>query len=158
MMLLGQVDAATANTPMLWGLIWAGVGGAILVLVGFFFVLLFRHLASERQMTHTERLKSLEAGIPLEAAQEVKAHAKFMHNAFWISFWLVFSVPAAALSAASTATTKVSGSPTLTAIIWTGGAAAAIAAVVGATVLMLSTRARPEEESSAGPNKLKKLH
>lgn len=153
-MLLGQ--AAAANTPLLWVLLGVAGGVSLLLLVVFFLVLLFRHLASVRQLTHAERMKTLEAGFPLEPAEEMKAHAKFMHNAFWISFWLVFSVPAAALSAASTATTKVNGSTTLTAIIWTGGAAASIAAVVGATVLMLSTRARQEDDVS-GPSKMKKL-
>lgn len=149
-----QEQAAT-GLPLFWGVLAIAVGVGLLLLLVFFLVVLFRHLGSARQLTHSEQMRSLEAGFPLEPAAETKAHAKFMHNAFWISFWLVFSVPAAALSAASTATSKVNGSPTLVAIIWTGGALASIAAVAGATVLMLSTRPRPEDQGS-GISHLKK--
>lgn len=145
-------EQATTSLPLFWGVLAIAVGVGLLLLLVFFLVALFRHLGSARQLTHAERMRSLEAGFPLEPAAEAKAHAKFMHNAFWISFWLVFSVPAAALSAASTATAKVNGSPTLIAIIWTGGALASVAAVAGATVLMLSTRLRPEDHNSALSN------
>jgi hypothetical protein len=143
-MLFGQ--AAASSMTLSWVFIWVGAGASVLLVVVYFFVLLFRHLGSVRKLTHAERMKTLEAGFPLEPAEAMKTHAKFMHNAFWISFWLVFSVPAAALSAASTATAKVSGSPILIGIIWSGGAAASIAAVVSATVLMLSTRSQKTEE------------
>jgi hypothetical protein len=150
-----QEQAAATSLPLFWGVLAIAIGLGLLLLLIFFLLILFRHLGSARQLTHSERIRSLEAGFPLEPAEETKAHAKFMHNAFWISFWLVFSVPAAALSAASTATSKVNGSPTLIAIIWTGGALASIAAVAGATVLMLSTRLRPEDHNGA-PSNLKK--
>jgi hypothetical protein len=147
-MLLGQ--AAAANSPMMLIVIAVSGGIAILLLVVFFLVLLFRHLTSVRQLTHAERVKTLDAGFPLEPAEELKAHGKYMHNAFWISFWMVFSVPAAALSAASTASAKVNESTVLMAIIWTGGATASIAAIAGATVLMLSTRSRKEDSDVVG--------
>jgi NADH:ubiquinone oxidoreductase subunit 3 (subunit A) len=145
-MILGQTAASTS--PIMWAAIGVSGGIAILLLVVFFLVLLFRHLASVRQLTHAERVRTLEAGFPLEPAEEMKAHAKYMHNAFW--FWMVFSVPAAALSAASTASAKVNESSVLMAIIWTGGATASIAAIAGATVLMLSTRSRHEDSDVLG--------
>jgi hypothetical protein len=141
---------AQAAAPVSSGVAWfsaASAGFAVLGVMVVFLVLLFRHLHSVRQLTHTERMRTLEAGFPLEAGEGTKAQAKFMHNAFWISFWLVFSVPAAALSAAATATGNVNGSTTLVALIWSGAVAASVAAVGGATVLMLNSQPRKTDES-----------
>lgn len=152
-MLLAQAapDAAASSTmlfPVL-AIVCVSVGVCVT-----FLVLLFRHLRTVRQLTHTERMRSLEAGFPLEVGQETKAQAKYMHNAFWIAFWLVFSVPAAALSAASTATARFNGSALLLSIIWSGAAAASIAAVACATALMINTRPqKPEEVETWGKTK-----
>lgn len=153
MILAQAVAPAVSSGPILTIALAIAAG---LGLVVFFLVLLFRHLNSVRQLAHHERMRTLEAGFPLEAAEETKAHAKFMHNAFWISFWLVFSVPAAALSAASTATVKINGSTMLLAVIWSAAAAASIAAVVCATMLMINTKPRKTEEAEswAKPKKI----
>lgn len=132
------------------------VGVSLLLVVAAFLVLLFRHLHSVRQLAHLERMRSLEAGFPLEASDDAKMRAKFMHNAFWISFWLVVSVPGAAMSAASAGTAKVNGNVTLLAVIWSGAALASIAAVAGATVLMLNTRPRRSEEDANVAHKFSK--
>jgi uncharacterized membrane protein len=146
-MLLAQ--SAAPNLSSLWLTIWVAVGIAFLFVVLSFIVLLFRHLRSSRQLTHTERMRSLEAGIPLEAPEEAKAQAQFIHNAFWISFWLVVSVPAAAFSAASAGTKSVNGSIGLSIVIWIVAAVASVAAVVCATVLMLNSRTRRADDSDA---------
>jgi hypothetical protein len=153
-MLLAQ--AAEPSPSLYWLLTATSAGVALLGVLVFFFVLLFRHLRSVRQLTHLERMRSLEAGFPLEAPEEMKIQAKFVHNAFWISFWLVFSVPAAAFSAASAATAKVNASVGLLAVIWIGTAMASIVAVAGATVLMLNTRPRKgdDEDGMRKPTKL----
>lgn len=142
-MLLAQAPAL--GTFWNWQLILIATGASLLLLGVLFLVLLFRHLRSVRQLTHLERMRSLEAGFPLEAPEETKTHAKYMHNAFWISFWLVFSVPGASLSAASAATNKANGSIALLIIIWGGAAIATIATAVCATVLMLKTRPHTHE-------------
>jgi len=68
-------------------------------------------------------------------------HAKFMHNAFWISFWMVFAVPSAAFSAVSAASRGVSESTVLGVVSWFGAAAASAVALICATVLMVYSRA-----------------
>jgi hypothetical protein len=147
-MLLAQF--AAPDTTSFW-LIGVVLGVALLIGFVFFMVLLFRYLRSSRQLTHTERMRSLEAGFPLEAPvapEETESHqAKFMHNAFWISFWLVSSVPAAALSAASAGTKTVDGSIALSIVVWIGAALASVAAVVCATVLMLNSRGHRADNS-----------
>jgi len=149
---------AAPNTSSIWLLTVIAVGASLLLVFVFvmFIVLLFRHLRSVRQLTHIERMRSLEAGFPLEAPEETKAQAKFMHNAFWISFWLVFGVPSAALSAASAGTKTVNGSIALSIVIWIGAAIASIAAVACATVLMLNSRPRKADDSD-GLRKTTKL-
>ncbi len=149
-MFLAQTAAPTGFLVS-WLAVAASVA-AVLGLIAFFVVVLFRHLQSVRQLTHLERMRMLEDGFPIEAPAETKAHAKFMHNAFWISFWLVFSVPAAALSAASGATSAVNGSTTLLAVIWSAAGAASIAAVGCATWLMIHTKPGKEEEATSWSN------
>lgn len=54
-----------------WLAILVLAGAALLCAFVLFMVLLFRHLHSSRQLLHTERMRSLEAGIPLEAPGRV---------------------------------------------------------------------------------------
>lgn len=158
-MLLAQSTAPDAATGMNW--IWLATlllaGAALLGGFVLLMVLLFRHLHASRQFLHTERMRSLEAGIPLEAPEEMKAQAKFMHNAFWISFWLVFSVPGAALSAASVATKSVNGSIAVSIVIWIGATLVSVAAVVCATVLMIYTRSRKSDNCDGLPKLTKPM-
>lgn len=138
MFLVGQT-AAPSNSAMIWATLVAATATSLVISITFL-ILLFRHLRSVRQLTHLERLRSLEAGFPVEAPEETKAHAKFMHNAFWISFWLVVSVPGASFSACSAASAKLNGASVLQIVIWSGAAMTSIAAVACATALMIKTR------------------
>jgi hypothetical protein len=143
-MLLAQSVATSASR--FWPAIVVMSVFALLGIIVLFLLLLFRYLRADRQMLNAERMRSLEAGFPLEAPEAAKTQAKFVHNAFWISFWLVFSVPAAAFSAASAATREWQGSTATSIVIWIAAAAASIAAVGCATALMLFTRFRKVDE------------
>ena len=143
-MLLAQ--STETSTSWFWPAIGMAIGFAALGIIVLFLLLLFRHLRADRQMLNAERMRSLEAGFPLEAPEAAKILGKFVHNAFWISFWLVFSVPAAAFSAASAATREWQGSTATSIVIWIAAAAASIAAVSCATALMLFTRFRKVDE------------
>jgi hypothetical protein len=72
---------------------------AILVPAAFFafviaiIVLVQRQQRFSREKQHTERLKMIEAGFPFEVPDSTQRRQKYMHNAFWISFWMVFLVP-----------------------------------------------------------------
>ena len=120
------------------------VPAALCALLVLFIVLLIRHLRFTREKLHTERLKMIEAGYPLEEAESTKRRQQYMHNAFWISFWMVFLVPSAAFSAAATATDRreLEG---YTIAIWISASAASVAAVVCAAVLMISSRCSRED-------------
>jgi Ca2+/Na+ antiporter len=152
-MLLAQT---AADTNWAWLTVSAVVGVALLLVFVLFMVLLFRHLRSSRQLTHTERMRSLEAGFPLQAPpppeETETTQAKLMHNAFWISFWIVVSVPAAALSAASAGTKTVNENIALSIVVWIGAAVVSVAAVVCATVLILNSRGHRADDSD-GPRK-----
>ena len=115
--------------------------GALLILV---IVLSLRHLRFTREKLHAERLKMIDAGYPLEEAESTKRRQQYMHNAFWISFWMVFLVPSAAFSAAAAATDRGELAGYLIAI-WIGASAASVAAVVCAAVLMICSRCSRED-------------
>ena len=86
----------------------------------------------------------IEAGYPLEEAESTKRRQQYMHNAFWISFWMVFLVPSAAFSAAAMATDQRELAGYIIAI-WIGASAASIAAVVCAAVSMICSRDSRED-------------
>lgn len=137
-MLLAQAAPAGSGWLVVALLVGAGLAVAALIVLGM--LLIFRHSQADRKLTHTERMRSLEAGIPLEPTDAAKTQAKFLHNAFWISFWLVTAVPSAAFTAATTATQEMNRSLALAIVIWSGAAAASVAAVICATVLMIYSR------------------
>ena len=151
-MLLAQAGLAT--TSQAWVAILS-VATVVLFIGVLSLVMLFRHVRSSRQLLHAERMRSLEAGFPLEAPEEAKLQAKFQHNAFWISFWMVFTVPTAALSAAS-ASTQSNASIALSIVIWIVAGAVGIAAVVCAAVLMIYSRARKADDGD-GSRKMPKI-
>ena len=126
-------------------LVIAAAVGALLIL---FIVLLLRHLRFTREKMHAERLKMIEAGYPLEEAESTKRRQQYMHNAFWISFWMVALVPSAAFSAAATATDRRELAGYLIAI-WISASAASVAAVVCAAVLMICSRCSREDGGEA---------
>jgi len=130
--------------PLIALVVTAAVG-ALLVL---FIVLMLRYLRFTREKLHDERLKMIEAGYPLEEAESTKRRQQYMHNAFWISFWMVALVPSAAFSAAATATDRSKLAGYIIAI-WIGASAASIAAVVCAAVLMVCSRCSRERDGEA---------
>lgn len=140
-------ESGLLTTSQAWVAILS-VAVVVLFINALFLVLLFRHVWSSRQLLHAERMRSLEAGFPIEAPEEAKLQAKFQHNAFWISFWMVFTVPTAALSAAS-ASSQTHPSLALSIVIWLSAAAVGIAAVVCAAVLMISSRGRKADNGDA---------
>jgi hypothetical protein len=124
--------------------VWVAVlsVSVVIIFLGVLFLrAIFRQIGSSRDLLHAERMRSLEAGFPLEAPEQARLPAKFQHNAFWIAFWMVFMVPSAALSAAS-ASTQTNVAFSLSIVIWIAASAVAIAAVVCALVLMIYSRGR----------------
>jgi hypothetical protein len=139
-LLLAQ-EGAAVETVGFGRALFAAAGGLIAVgLVVFFLVLLFGYLRGSREMAHLERVKSLECGLPLEEPKSSRAKSKFMHNAFWISFWMVALVPYTAFSAAAAATSGGERSVPFAVAVWLFAGLASVAAVTGATVLMLASR------------------
>ena len=51
----------------------------------------------------------LPTDVLVRRYESTKRRQQYMHNAFWISFWMVFLVPSAAFSAAATATDRREG-------------------------------------------------
>ena len=126
---------------------------AMLVFVIAVIVLGQRHQRFVREKLHTERLKMVEAGFPLEVPDSSQRRKTYMHNAFWIAFWMAFLVPSIAFSAAASSTESVKQTWYLV-VIWAGASLASIAAVVCACVLMVSSRSsRADEEDVTMPMK-----
>lgn len=144
-MLLAQATLGAAGWSVGWivGFVALCGGGVFLFVVT---LLGFRQARIGRQLQHEERMKAIEAGQPLDP---VDLSSKFMHNTFWIAFWIVFGVPGAGFYAVSTAMQTANLSLAVSIVAWLSAAAASIAAVVCATVLML--HARSSEVRSGKP-------
>lgn len=148
-MLFAQEAAPAANQLADYTLLIAILlPAATLAFVTAILVLAFRHVRFTREKLHAERLKMIEAGYPLEEPESTQRRQKYMHNAFWISFWMVFGVPSAAFSAAASVSDRLGHSGFLLAI-WIGASLASIAAVVCAAVLMMSSRTSGEDDESS---------
>jgi hypothetical protein len=136
-MLFAQIVEPSSG-DLTWGFVAIAAGLIAVGVVVLFFMLLFGYLRRSREMSHLERVKAFECGQPLE--EHDSAAAKFMHNAFWIAFWMVALIPYSAFSAAA-ATTRGEGlSVPFAVTVWLFAGLASIAAVAGATVLMLASR------------------
>ena len=128
------------------------LGGCTIVVT--IVVLSLRHARANRELLHAERISAIEAGLPWQEPESASAvpppaGAKFMHNAFWISFWIVSGVPGAAFSAASAATKEFHADQLAIGIAaWSAAAVASVAAVVCATTLMIYSRSRQEPRDS----------
>jgi hypothetical protein len=142
MLFAQEASAQSFDSTILIALVLPIAVSALFIL---FMVVLLRHLRFNREKLHAERLKMIDTGYPLEEPESTKRQQKYMHNAFWISFWMVFGVPFSAFSAAAAATAKGQHSGYLL-TIWVGASAASIAAVVCAAVLMIHSRSRQEED------------
>ncbi len=139
----------------LWITILAILGGCTIVVT--IVVLSLRHARAVRELSHAERIRAIEAGLPWEEPESAQAGAKFMHNAFWISFWVVVTVPGAAFSAASAVTKEFHVDQLAIGIAaWSAAALASVAAVVCATTLMVYSRSHQEsrDSDSTQPRKL----
>ncbi len=108
-----------------------------LLFIGILSWLGIRHAAKSRDLEHVERIKALELG----RATGPSAADKYLHNIFWISFWIGAGVPIAATSAASTVMvqTRIQDFGIILSI-WICVAVTSVASVACATVLMISSR------------------
>ncbi len=110
-------------------------------LVGYLGIL---HVRKHRELLHLERIKAFESGILWQEPGSTNAHAKFMHNAFYISFWMV-SIACGGSFTAAGRLSVVQGAPISVIIIaWLAAAGTSIAAVVCATVLMIRSKSPTE--------------
>src|SRR5262249_4150277 len=60
-----------------------------------------RQSQRSRELEHAERMKAIELGQPLIPPEHDKLHQKYVHNIFWIAFWIGAGVPISAAWAAS---------------------------------------------------------
>lgn len=147
-MLYAQASEVVATYPT-WMFMLLGFGGVGITLFILGLVIILRFAQAGRQLQHAERMKAIEAGFPLEDTVAMKASEKYMHNAFWISFWLGLGVPMVAFGAASSAERVITGNLGLGIAVWTGAALASIAGVVSAVVLMIFSRTKQADDASS---------
>ncbi len=128
-----------AQMPM-WVVVISIVAVSLLF-AAYFFWLVFSHAAKNRQFSHLERMKALEVGKPIEEAEPEGRSNKYLHNAFWIAFWIGAAVPISAMSAASSI--MIQGQVkefSLVLAIWICVAVISAFGVVSATALMARCR------------------
>jgi hypothetical protein len=111
---------------------------------------------SEAEVRHLERMKALEMGPATGPSDAEVRQDKYQHNVFWICFWIGAGVPIAATSAASSVQIQNNLQEFRIALaIWICVAIIAVASVVCATVLMISSRQRSsknDKDSSENSN------
>ncbi len=141
-MLLFADLALPAELPT-WAVVFALVAASLLF-VSYVFWLIFRHAAKSRQFSHLERMKSLDVGKPIDAIDAPvpdDQQNKFLHNAFWIAFWVGAVVPMSAISAASSIIIQGHVQEfSLVLAIWICVAVISVSSVTSATALMVRCR------------------
>jgi hypothetical protein len=112
-----------------------------LLFIGFLSWLGIRQAAKSRELSHLERMKAIELGQATGPSEAEKCQNKYLHNVFWICFWIGAVVPIAATSAACSVMiqTHVQDFGIVLAI-WICIAVMSVASVVCATALMISSR------------------
>jgi hypothetical protein len=118
-----------------------------LLFAGFLSWLIVRQVAKSRELSHLERMKALELGQaigpsePSKPSEAEKCQGKYLHNVFWICFWLGAGVPIAATSAASSVMIQTNLHEfSIIVAIWICVAVISVASVVCAAILMISSR------------------
>jgi formate hydrogenlyase subunit 3/multisubunit Na+/H+ antiporter MnhD subunit len=114
---------------------------ACLLFFGYLVYVIARQVGRNRELAHLERLKAIESGQPTGPSEVEKNQSKFLHNVFWISFWIGAGVPIAATSAAASVLiqARTQEFPVVLAI-WIGVAVISVASVICATTLMICGR------------------
>jgi formate hydrogenlyase subunit 3/multisubunit Na+/H+ antiporter MnhD subunit len=134
-----DVPSPEAGFPT-WIIVIAGIAVA-LMFVGFLFWLIIRQVAKSRELSHLERMKALELGQAIGPSEAEKCQSKYLHNVFWICFWLGAGVPIAATSAASSVMIQTNlHEYSVIVAIWICVAVISVASVVCAAILMISSR------------------
>lgn len=128
------------------------VAGGLLFL-GFLSWLGVRQAARSRELSHLEHMKSLELGKSIGPSESEKRQAKYVHNVFWICFWIGAAVPIAVTSSASAVEMHSSIHEFRIILgIWICVAVISVASVICATVLMSSGRrwSAKEDKDASG--------
>jgi hypothetical protein len=123
-----------------------------LLFVGLLSWLGIRQAAKSREFSHLERMKALELGRAIGPSEAEKCQHRYLHNLFWICFWIGAGVPIAAVSAASSIMiqTHLQDFGTILAI-WICVAVISVASVVCGTALMISSRHWPSKGHKDSP-------
>jgi len=123
------------------GILLIAFAAIVLLFIGFVSWLGIRQLAKSRDLEHLERIKALEMGKPIGPSEAEKCQIKYLHNVFWICFWIGAGVPLAATSAASSIMIQTNLQEfRIILAIWICVAVISVASVVCATALMISSR------------------
>jgi mannitol-specific phosphotransferase system IIBC component len=117
------------------------IAAIVSLFIGVLTWLVIRQIAKSRDLRHLERMKALELGRAIGPSEAEKTQAKYLHNIFWISFWIGAGVPMAASSAAGSVMIQTQLQDFgIIRTMWICVAVISVASVICATVLMKSSR------------------
>ncbi len=98
-----------------------------------------KHASKQRELEHAERIKAIEMGQDPDAHDEEK---KYRNGVFWISWWIGFLTPLAAIAGATAATKEAELSAFTLFAVWSAATVIGVAGVASAAWLMHSCGAR----------------
>jgi hypothetical protein len=109
------------------------------------FVVVMKQVGRSRELLHEERLKAIDAGMNWHDPDQNEQQNKSIHNAFWISFWMVVVGCGASFSAVSSFLGDGNDHDTSVAMFaWVSAGGSSVAALASATLLMVKARAHHE--------------
>jgi hypothetical protein len=115
---------------------------AVLLVMLILAALVVWHLRRNRQLLHLERIKAIDAGQTASFYPPDRSKQRYIHNTFWIAFWVGAVVPVAAVITAASATSSQGLALPLAVqiTIWACVIPVCVAAMVCATIIMVSAR------------------
>lgn len=128
------------SSYMAFVVVVAGLLASLILLGVVFGYLGLLQARKARELLHLERIKAFESGILWQEPGSLSQHAKFMHNAFYISFWMVSFGCGGSFTAVGRLSTVAAVPISVLIVAWTAAAATSIAAVTCTTILMIRSK------------------
>ncbi len=126
-------------------ILFAAVVGLCLIAACTALGMVLRFLRLRCQLSHIERMKALESGIPAPGSSPSEHAPTLSSSAVRVAFWMGGVFPLGAIWAAAWATSAEERGLGHVLTAWIAALLACVAAVVCATVILIRLRPRPND-------------